>query len=135
VHVDPDLTTEQAQEHRDEYGIQSPVLLDARHVWVAEAGATRTPEAAVFAANGELLYRGRIDDRYVDFGKRRTQATSADLRDAVTAILAGHAVAEPRTVAIGCFIPEIGPQLQQLPQQSPNTSTTSSAPRADGERQ
>jgi hypothetical protein len=82
------------------------MVLDPQHQWVGEAGATRTPEVAVFSPRRELLYRGRIDDRYVDFGQRRTEPTTHDLRDALEAILAGKPVAQSRTEPIGCDIPK-----------------------------
>ena len=54
--------------------------------------------------NRRMVYRGRIDDRYVDFGQTRVAATSHDLQDAVEAALAGRSVSPSRTTAIGCFI-------------------------------
>jgi hypothetical protein len=60
----------------------------------------------VYSPKRELLYRGRIDDRYVDFGKRRPEPMTHDLREALEAILAGRPVARPRTEPIGCDIPK-----------------------------
>ena len=74
---------------------------------VRRAGATITPEAAVFGAAPEPLYLGRIDDRYVDFGKARPEATRHDLEQALDAVLDGRPVPEPRTEAIGCFIADL----------------------------
>jgi hypothetical protein len=107
VHADPAMTAEAARQHAQEYQLQPPVLLDPRHELVKLAGATKSPEAAVFSPTGELLYRGRIDDRYVGLGKRRTQATRHDLREALEAILADRP-APPGGEAVGCFIPEGG---------------------------
>jgi hypothetical protein len=53
-----------------------------------------------------VLYRGRIDDRVADFGKRRVEPTRRDLRLALDAILAGKPVPARRTKAVGCYIPE-----------------------------
>lgn len=39
-------------------------------------------KAAVLSPSGELLYRGRIDDRYFDYGKQRSQPTH-QARDAL----------------------------------------------------
>ena len=106
IDVDPQSTLEAAREHVREYQLEAPMILDPKHQWVTEVGATRTPEAAVFSPRRELLYRGRIDDRYVDFGQRRPEVKIHDLRDALDAILAGKPIAQPRTEAIGCDIPK-----------------------------
>ncbi len=107
VYVDPDLTPAKMDEHARQYLLKSPVLLDSLLTWGNRAGATKTPEAAVFSLDGNLLYRGRIDDRYVKVGKARAVATSYDLRKALEAILAGKPVAHRFTEAVGCHIPHL----------------------------
>ncbi|MBM3993461.1 MAG: redoxin domain-containing protein [Planctomycetes bacterium] len=107
VHVDPDLTPEAARKHAKEYGLTCPILIDAKHELVKATRATITPEAAVFTPDGKLVYIGRIDDRYVELGKRRIEPTRRDVREALAAILAGKPVKEARTQAIGCPIPEL----------------------------
>lgn len=94
--------------HRESYGLGMPALLDPRHELLSRAGASVTPEAAVFSDSGELLYRGRIDDTYVAYGKQRAQPTRRDLRLALDAILAGDRPEPATTEAIGCFIPDLG---------------------------
>jgi peroxiredoxin len=98
--VSPALATSYARDFRYEF----PMLLDPGHALVRLAGATVTPQAAVLSSEGRVLYLGRIDNRVEDFGKRRTQVTSLDLRDALDAVLAGKPVAQPRTKSIGCSI-------------------------------
>jgi ribosomal protein L35AE/L33A len=78
-------------------------LRDPKHALVKLSGATITPEAAVYAG-GRVQYRGRIDNRFVDFGVDRPAATEHDLHDAIGAILAGKPVAHPETQAVGCYI-------------------------------
>ena len=78
-------------------------LRDPKHALVKFVGATITPEAAVYAA-GRVQYRGRIDNRFVDFGVDRPAATEHDLHDAIAAVLAGKPVAHPETQAVGCYI-------------------------------
>jgi hypothetical protein len=107
VHVDPEITAQRAKQHAREFRIECPVTLDKHHLYVGQAGAKIAPETAVFSPSGDLLYRGRIDDQYAGLGKRRTQVTSHDLRDALEAILAGERVPNPRTKAVGCPIPEL----------------------------
>jgi hypothetical protein len=64
------------------------------------------PEVAVLGPDGKVLYRGRIDDLYVTYGKRRPAPTQHDLRDALDALLAGKAIAAPTAKVIGCYLPE-----------------------------
>jgi hypothetical protein len=109
VHVDPQLTIDEARNHAQEYQIKAPVVVDRKHDWVRFAGATRSPEVAVFSPTGEVLYTGRIDDKYASLGKRRTHISAHDLRDALDAILAGRSVPQPRTEPVGCFIPSLSP--------------------------
>jgi hypothetical protein len=106
VYVESDLTPEQARQHARDYGYKSGALLDPQHLLVKAAGATVSPEAAVLSPSGEVLYRGRIDDRVADFGKRRVEPTRRDLRLALDAILAGKPAPARLTKAVGCYIPE-----------------------------
>jgi hypothetical protein len=105
VYVESDLSPEKVREHARDYGYKT-VVLDPEHRLVRATGATVSPEAVVLAASGELLYRGRIDDRAVDFGKRRVEPTRRDLRLALDAILDGRPVPARQTKAVGCYIPE-----------------------------
>jgi hypothetical protein len=107
IHVEPELGIEDARIHAGEYELKAPVVLDPRHVWVRKTGATIAPQAAVLSPAGALLYLGRIDDLYVDLGKRRPQAVTHDLRAALDDILAGRTVSRPRTAAVGCPIPDL----------------------------
>jgi thiol-disulfide isomerase/thioredoxin len=78
-------------------------LRDPAHALVRFAKATITPEAAV-VAGGRVVYRGRIDDRYVDLGLERPAPTRHDLADALAAVIAGQRVPHATTQAVGCFI-------------------------------
>ncbi len=97
---------EQARKYAKDFQYRFPVLLDTHNALVKKFGVTVTPEVAVISPDGTLLYRGRIDDRHVDFGKERPLATRQDLRDALDAVMSGRAVAERFTKTIGCFIEE-----------------------------
>ena len=106
VYGEDDLSPAEAKKHAREYGYRCPVLLDPRRTLARKAGATVSPEAAVFSAKGEVLYRGRIDDRAIAPGKHRAEPRQRDLREALDAILAGKPVRERFTKAIGCYLPE-----------------------------
>ena len=79
---------------------------DPQHALVKFVGATITPEVAI-AAGGRIVYRGRIDDRYVDLGRERPAPTRRDLFDALTAIVAGKPAPHATTQAVGCFISDL----------------------------
>ena len=106
VYPDPDEAPQAIREHLSEFEYPGRAARDPEHALVEETGATVTPEAAVFA-DDEWVYLGRIDDRHVDFGKSRAAPTTHDLADALQAILDGQPVSQPRTRAIGCYIPDL----------------------------
>ncbi len=104
VYTDADGKPADAARHWKEFAYPCPGLLDPKRLLVKRAGATTTPESALFTADGKLAYRGRIDDLYVDFGKPRYAATIHDLRRSLDAVLAGRPVPIKTTRVIGCFI-------------------------------
>jgi thiol-disulfide isomerase/thioredoxin len=104
VYSDPDLTVDATAKHVKAYGYTCPALMDTEQRLMKKVNATVTPEAAVVDGHGKLLYEGRIDNWYEDFGKQRYEATTHDLRDALDAIIAGKKVATPVTKAVGCPI-------------------------------
>lgn len=107
VHSDPDLTAAAARKHAREYGLTSPLLIDRRHQLVKATGVTLVPEVAVVLPDGKIAYRGRIDDLYSEVGRKRPAPTTHDLRNALSAVLAGKPVKPSRTLAVGCSIPEL----------------------------
>ncbi len=104
VYPDSDFSEEDISKHAREYRYSLPVIRDETHKLVKKSKVRVTPEAAVFDARGRLLYHGRIDDRYVDFGKARPEPTHRDLQNAIEACLAGKRLTEKETHAIGCNI-------------------------------
>ena len=72
---------------------------------MALAHAAKSPDAAVFSSGGDLLYNGRIDDRFYALGKSRFAPKVRDLRLALDAIDHGKPVLHPTTDVIGCYIP------------------------------
>ena len=104
--VYPDATDVAAvRRHRQEYafGGAIPSILDRVHDVVRAAGARVTPEAVLVSSSGPV-YRGRIDDLYVDIGRARRTPTRRDVRLALDAALAGRPIDQPATEAVGCVI-------------------------------
>jgi hypothetical protein len=107
VYVDPRQDGDRIRRHLKEYHYTCPAIRDPYHSLAAECKATVTPEAVVFDAQRAVVYQGRIDDLYADFGEPRTSATTHELADALEAIVNGEPVAQPRTKAIGCYISDL----------------------------
>lgn len=114
IYAEGDLSPTDAKKHARDYAYRCPALLDPKRALVRAAGATVSPEAAVFSAKGGLLYRGRIDDRATAPGKHRAEPQQRDLRAALDAILAGKPVRERFTRAIGCYLPQPGEAAASL---------------------
>lgn len=95
------------REHVKKFGYAIPVVRDTAHELVKHTAARVTPEVAVIGAGGAVLYRGRIDDRYVEFGKDRPQPTERTLERALEAIVDGKPVAVRETQAIGCYLADL----------------------------
>jgi thiol-disulfide isomerase/thioredoxin len=107
VYPDPFQEETAITKHTDVYDYTFPAIHDTDHTLVKRAGVKVTPEVAVILPNGSVLYHGRIDNRYADFGKYRQEATREDLREVLDALIDGS-TPEPRTTkAIGCFIPDL----------------------------
>jgi len=100
-------TTAAILNHDRDFQFDCPALRDPHHELVKLTGADITPEAVVVVTGQRIVYRGRIDNQYVDFGVTRPAATTHDLADALAATLAGKPVAVASTRAIGCYISDL----------------------------
>ena len=104
IYPNPVDTVAEIRDHIKSFSYPGTALLDTKHALVKRAGATITPEAVVYDAQGRMMYRGRIDDRYSAVGIEKAAATRHDLQDAITATLAGKPIKDSRTQAVGCYI-------------------------------
>jgi thiol-disulfide isomerase/thioredoxin len=108
VYPNPAESDSAIREHMSAYAYSGAfeAVRDPEQSLVKYVGATITPEAAV-VVHGRVLYRGRIDDRFVDLGRERPAPTQRDLFDTLTAIAAGKPVPHAKTQAVGCFISDL----------------------------
>ena len=127
VYVDPTTGVDQIREHQETYDIAQNAVHDPGHSIVELAGASVTPEAAVFDGVGQMTYRGRIDNLYAALGIPRRRATEHNLRHALDETLTGKAVSQPRTQAVGCFIPFLSTEEAERRRRLDSHSTSSSA--------
>lgn len=105
VHSNSTVSIEEARSHARKFSITTPVLLDTDQSIARQVGATTTPQAFAFVQNTKSpVYQGRIDNLYAGYGKKRKVATTHDLADALEAVVAGRAVSNAKTTAVGCFI-------------------------------
>jgi hypothetical protein len=107
IYPDNRENAREIRSHLEEFHYRIPALRDTRHELVRRAQATITPEAAVFDPARKLVYHGRIDNWYEDFGRSRAAATTHELDDAVRAALDGRAMNPEHADAVGCYISDV----------------------------
>lgn len=83
-----------------EVGYRFPYVVDATSDVARAFGASHTPEAFLFDAEGRLVYHGAVDDNAREPG----QVKSRWLADAVAAVASGKPVPVAETKALGCSI-------------------------------
>jgi hypothetical protein len=79
-------------------------ILDKNQELTRQLKASVTPEAILTNSDGEVFYRGRINDAYSAPGKIRHGAKKQDLRMALDKLLNGSMIDSPWPDAIGCYI-------------------------------
>lgn len=105
--------------HGYEYEIRFPLLKDAGAELAKQFEVKVCPEVFLFDAKGKLVYRGRVDDRYVRRGGAAKQVQSNDLENAIQELLSGKAITTARTEPLGC------------PVELPIAANTNRAPNAE----
>jgi hypothetical protein len=107
VYCDEDISAQAIRAHMKQFSFGCPGLRDLKHELAIKAKVHVTPECAVFTSSGKLVYHGRIDNRYADFGKMRPVPTRRELEEAIGAALKGETPACDATPAIGCRIADL----------------------------
>jgi len=98
---------EMIRKHVQDFGYKLPALRDLQHALVRQSHVQITPEAAVFDTNHRLIYHGRIDNLYEDFGRARTAPTTHELDDAIQAAVYGKTLPADTVSAVGCYISDL----------------------------
>ena len=114
---DPTVTRTSAAKHFAEYKTGFPILFDASGLLVQVLKPSHVPEALVLNRDGELVYRGAIDNAWEAIGRRRPKAEKEILADAISAALAGKPIEIAETKPVGCLI-------ESLPQGDENAKFT-----------
>jgi hypothetical protein len=105
VYCDPESTAQSVATHRKSFAYSAPALIDREKQLQTWARATHTPHAILIDRQGSMRYRGRIDDRFGDLGRKKSQPTRRDLRLALSAVLQGKPVVVTQTRVVGCLLP------------------------------
>jgi len=107
VFPDKSKSSEEIRSYLQEYGYKLTALRDPERVLAKKSEVKVTPEVAVFNAKRELVYHGRIDNLYEDFGHSRRAATTHELADAIEAASKGVPPPVASAAGVGCFISDL----------------------------
>jgi hypothetical protein len=107
VYPDKRESSEEVRKHQTEFHLTLPILRDPNHQLIKRAQVSVTPEAAVFDAQGRLVYHGRIDNWFEDFGRARPAPTTHEVSEAITAARSGHPETLPSMPAVGCYLSDV----------------------------
>ncbi len=89
------------QREAEAAGYTFPYLFDETQEVARAYMAACTPDFFLFDGERKLVYRGQLDDSRP---RNEVPVTGRDLRAALDAVLAGHAVPEEQRPSIGCNI-------------------------------
>jgi thioredoxin-related protein len=91
---------EAMKKHAKEKGYNFYYALDNESLIANTFGGQTTPHAFLFNSKMELVYKGAIDDSY----KSASDVKQPYLKDAITSLSSGKAVAVAETKPVGCSI-------------------------------
>lgn len=107
VYPDPTTSPSAIKRHLQDYGYTIEAVRDPRHELVKWCNARVTPEVVLVGLDGHIVYQGRIDNWYEDFGRNRPEPTIHDLESAIEAAIKGEIVDPSSTQAVGCYIGDL----------------------------
>ena len=106
---DPSVNRRKAAEHFREFTAEFPILFDSSGLLLQALKPTHVPEAMVLDRNGQLVYRGAIDNAWEALGRRRPKAEKEFLADAIDAALNNTVPVLAATKPVGGLIESFQP--------------------------
>jgi peroxiredoxin len=103
IYANPADDAEAVRKHAKEYRIDFPVLIDTAQTTLPMFDAKRVAEVFLLDWRRDVVYRGRIDDRF-GYDYKRDAPRRDDLRQAMEEMLAGKKITVPATEPAGCVI-------------------------------
>lgn len=98
----PYLTVGEARNFVADHGFHFPVIFDPSGDLALRLNPAVTPEAFVIDTRDDVIYRGRIDDRFEAIGVLRNLITSHDLKDAIAKVGTDDDPQPVSTTPVGC---------------------------------
>jgi thiol-disulfide isomerase/thioredoxin len=89
-----------------DYKINFPVYVDSKKELTTYIEGTVTPEVILMNQQGEVIYRGAIDDWVSDLGKKKLVVSNEYLKTAIKQYLQNQTVSIKSVEPIGCLINE-----------------------------
>lgn len=105
VYTDLSLSEAALLRHVSEYQIPFGLVRDDKQELSAYIHATYSAEVAVIDQQGQLIYRGRIDNRFSVDGLSRPAATQHDLASMLDLLVKGHPGPFVEKPGYGCALP------------------------------
>lgn len=87
-----------------EYELSITSVLDTDKKLTRMLGAAVTPESFLLDSAGKVVYKGAIDNWFVEAGKKREVVTEHYLTDALESFLSGKPIKVSETKPVGCII-------------------------------
>ncbi|MEM7304419.1 MAG: redoxin family protein [Pseudomonadota bacterium] len=106
VFSNPDVSPDEINQFRNEFKIEFPVIYDGSGDLAKRLKPTVIPEAFLISVDNNILYRGRIDNRFAAIGKQRTNITSHDLKNALLASAKNNTPKVSYQTPVGCVAPD-----------------------------
>ncbi|MEM7009845.1 MAG: redoxin domain-containing protein [Verrucomicrobiota bacterium] len=100
---DRTVSRSEAKTHFEEFEAQFPILFDASATLAESLKPTHVPEAFVFDSKGRLIFRGAINNAFIDLTRRRANVEAHYLRDAIASAVVGDPFAEAYVKPVGCI--------------------------------
>lgn len=106
--VVPGITysNDEVKKYINDYKIAFPIMVDPQKEFTSMVKATVTPEVVLVNKDGNIVYRGAIDDWVEELGRKKIKPEQHFLKEAINQYLQNMPVAIKQTVAKGCWINE-----------------------------
>lgn len=97
-------TDDELRKFQNDYKVSFPLYKDSAMTLVKFLKATIAPQCFVLDGEGQIVYKGRIDDWLYALGKKKTAITENNLDDAISSVVNNTFLKVKETNPIGCIL-------------------------------